>query len=623
MSLAKSARVQPQLDGVAVRNDEEPPTAPDPGTPAGGEKRRFDRMRAMAALGANDRLLTVPMTGKVANVAAAAAVENTGKDGRRGTGLLRERRLRKRGAQGDKLKQQFAAFSPAIGHWEIGQALAASGASEEQRILDPYCWSFRCALLFVDISGFTNLCTLLEVDRLQYHINSYFTSLMDVIVDNGGDVLRFAGDAVICAWSLENVEAAGDDSLALAAAAACRCALDLNEKCAVYPITEVQKELRIHSGVGVGVVNAFRVGDGSHWEFFVAGNAVDQFGAAEHCAETGEACISTETWELVKEWFDCEPRVVETYGSNYLLKGFAATPPPSLEALAPSLVTRDLLPAQKAKSSHTREALAGDGGTSALHGYVHSVARLAVEQNAVATLCEQRERVIVTFCMVEGLTEALNSGGEEGLKTVQQCFEAAYKVIEHYGGMMRQFIQDDKGAVIIWSFGLPLQAFFDSARRSLDAAVDVIDALKKQNLTPRVGVTSGKAYCGFVGADYRKEYAIMGPSVNLAARLMCMCEGKSTNLLCNDELHTNFLQSLDKSYGTCSRDGRFSMSSSCFISLACARRTLSFLQRPWFFNLPPPRARSFQIIRRDEGEGLHGARGVFRTHEVHGGLVRR
>ena len=127
------------------------------------------------------------------------------------------------------------------------------------------------------------------------------------------------------------------------------------------------------------------------------------------------------------------------------------------------------------------------------------------------------------------------------------------EIINANGGMLRQFMQDDKGAVIIWSFGLTKQAFLDSPRRSMDTARGVIDVLKKQGLTPRVGVTSGSAYCGLVGSDYRCEYAILGPSVNLAARLMCACEKMNTNLLCNDALCEQMLQMHDASYMFTSR----------------------------------------------------------------------
>jgi hypothetical protein len=41
--------------------------------------------------------------------------------------------------------------------------------------------------------------------------------------------------------------------------------------------------------------------------------------------------------------------------------------------------------------------------------------------------------------------------------------------------------------------------------------------LKVEN---RIGATFGKAYCGVVGGIRRHEFAVMGPAVNLAARLM-------------------------------------------------------------------------------------------------------
>ena len=100
----------------------------------------------------------------------------------------------------------------------------------------------------------------------------------------------FAGDAVICSWSLKNSpgegavepgdgtattsEGASPESssssssdpsiLARAAYAACKCAMVLNERCGTYRIPELCSEsaavvLRIHCGVGAGQVHAFRV----------------------------------------------------------------------------------------------------------------------------------------------------------------------------------------------------------------------------------------------------------------------------------------------------------------------------------------------------------------------------
>ena len=64
------------------------------------------------------------------------------------------------------------------------------------------------------------------------------------------------------------------------------------------------------------------------------------------------------------------------------------------------------------------------------------------------------------------------------------------------------------------------------------------EALAAQELTVNVGVTSGEAFCGLVGVPKRRcEYGVMGPSVNLAARLMCMSAEKGVRILCCDQMY--------------------------------------------------------------------------------------
>src|SRR4051812_44404000 len=51
-----------------------------------------------------------------------------------------------------------------------------------------------------------------------------------------------------------------------------------------------------------------------------------------------------------------------------------------------------------------------------------------------------------------------------------------------------------------------------------------------------IGVTSGKAYCGNVGSPSRHEFAVMGASTCLSARLMC--KAKPQELLCDEEVRS-------------------------------------------------------------------------------------
>ena len=55
------------------------------------------------------------------------------------------------------------------------------------------------------------------------------------------------------------------------------------------------------------------------------------------------------------------------------------------------------------------------------------------------------------------------------------------------------------------------------------------------------GIATGSVFCGLVGADFRVEWAVMGPSVNLSARLMgkappgrIMIDGE-TQMYCAEE----------------------------------------------------------------------------------------
>mmetsp|Transcript_42376 Transcript_42376/g.105500 ORF Transcript_42376/g.105500 Transcript_42376/m.105500 type:complete len:208 (-) Transcript_42376:762-1385(-) len=100
---------------------------------------------------------------------------------------------------GDASLQQYTSFCSALSLWELVERYdgGVEGTARHSS------WNMDAALLFVDISGFTNLCTKLDVDCLQGHINKYFSMLIEVVVRSRGDVLNFAGDAVLCAWCVE------------------------------------------------------------------------------------------------------------------------------------------------------------------------------------------------------------------------------------------------------------------------------------------------------------------------------------------------------------------------------------------------------------------------------------
>ena len=51
--------------------------------------------------------------------------------------------------------------------------------------------------MLADASGFTKLTNILTADEMSVVLTNFFTKMIDIISKYGGDVLKFAGDALI------------------------------------------------------------------------------------------------------------------------------------------------------------------------------------------------------------------------------------------------------------------------------------------------------------------------------------------------------------------------------------------------------------------------------------------
>ena len=152
-------------------------------------------------------------------------------------------------------------------------------------------------------------------------------------------------------------------------------------------------------------------------------------------------------------------------------------------------------------------------------------------------LAELRE-VTTMFMSWDSYNEEVHSD----LLSLQNIFLAAQKILIQSGGFIRQFLIDDKGCVLIACWGVPTASHPDNTRRAVCAGAIIGYELNDLGMKTSVGITTGNVFCGSVGSYVRREYAVIGDVVNLAARLMSKAKG---GLLIDEATYTRipiFLQ---------------------------------------------------------------------------------
>ena len=105
----------------------------------------------------------------------------------------------------------------------------------------------------------------------------------------------------------------------------------------------------------------------------------------------------------------------------------------------------------------------------------------------------------------------------EAAAELQEYFARVVATIARFDGHLRQIDVGDKGSKYIVLFGAPI-AHENDPERALRCALE-LQRLRGAR-TAGIGIAAGLTYCGVVGAPTRREYAAVGDTVNLAARLM-------------------------------------------------------------------------------------------------------
>lgn len=390
----------------------------------------------------------------------------------------------------------------------------------------PFSTHFPACVLFADISGFTPLCEACAkkgshgVEVLTSHLNEYFGRMINLILNHGGDIVKFAGDALVAIFPTSDIRGLGYSTLL-----ASQCALAMQEHLHQYEADGCL--LTLHIGIGAGEIAGIVVGGvANRMEFLIAGQAMDQVAACEAAAKSGEVFISYEAATLIKPHIDVSIDQSSKKGSKKKkvdLNTVSGTP----TAEGPVIFRLDkvtepiaLPPSVSLPHFKRMKSLISPFVQPAVLGHLNS----GSPDHFLAEL----RNVSVIFVSL-GLQYSVDV-----IDKLQQCVTVMQECVQYYEGTIRQFIIDDKGSVLIAAFGLPPLSHEDDPCRAVQAAMMLQKRVQELSISTNIGVTTGKAFCGAVGSEERREYAMVGDIVNLSARLMSKADGA---ILCDRDTY--------------------------------------------------------------------------------------
>lgn len=148
---------------------------------------------------------------------------------------------------------------------------------------------------------------------------------------------------------------------------------------------------------------------------------------------------------------------------------------------------------------------------------------LAAGESSPGFLLQAEEvEVTVLFCDMAGFTSRTEDmEPHDVFVLLNRCFSHMTEVVQEHGGTVDKYIGDCLMAV----FGAPF-AQPDHARRAALAALglrDVVTVINESGAGPevgfRIGMHSGPAVAGDVGHVTRRNWTVLGSTVNLASRM--------------------------------------------------------------------------------------------------------
>ena len=360
-----------------------------------------------------------------------------------------------------------------------------------------------CAVLFADISGFTSLTERLAkkgavgAEELTAALNSYFGELIGIVGRFGGDVLKFAGDALLATFE---DRVAGQD-LQDAAARAVSASLVIQRQMEDFPEVEGQK-LSLKIALAAGDLRLMHLGGVfGRCELLMVGDSLKELGDANDLAGPGDIIAADSFWRRVNSLATGTP--IE--GGNHRIHSV-------------SRETEEFETDGESGQLTLTNAPFRLSSIAAMRGYIPAAVFARLMAGQTDWLGELR-KVTVVFGNLPGFNL------KTPVREAQRVMSVLQRTMYRFEGSLNKLSVDDKGVSMLAGFGLPPIAHEDDAARAIGAALELRERISELGWKCSIGVATGRIFCGAYGNEQRREYTMIGDTVNTSARLMQAARG--------------------------------------------------------------------------------------------------
>lgn len=170
-------------------------------------------------------------------------------------------------------------------------------------------------IFFSDLQGFTTISEGLSPEDLTRLINDYLTAMTDIILEEGGTIDKYEGDAIIAFW---NAPISYEDHSIRAVRAALRCQEKLKEMRPAF-YADIGHKLYMRIGINTGDAVVGNLGSNTRFDYTMLGDAVNLAARLEGINKQfgTYTMISHSTYENVKEVYSArELAKVKVVGKN-------------------------------------------------------------------------------------------------------------------------------------------------------------------------------------------------------------------------------------------------------------------------------------------------------------------